>query len=116
VAPYKFDPTRQEIYLGHLRNGHSKTVAAGVIGMTPQAIHAHAKKHEDFAKLERTAYTEGTQIIERRLLDAGREDRWLLANRHPEEYAEKQKIEHEGGIQIILAPHPDMMDDDPEAQ
>ena len=116
MAPYKFDATRQEIYLGHLRDGHSKTVAAGVIGMTRQGVHEHAKIHPDFAALERTAYTEGSQVIEKRLLDAGREDRWLLANRHPDEYAEKQKIEHEGGVQITLTPHPGMMDDDPPDQ
>ena len=107
--PYKFGAEQRETYLSTLRTHPIKKHAAETIGMTRQAIDYHREKDEPFAVEERMALAEGRA----KLLAKVKSAEWLLSHSDPETYTDRKEIKHEGGVQITLAPHPDMMDDDP---
>jgi hypothetical protein len=51
----KFTPTRQQIYLDHFAGTADAEAAAAAAGISTHTVNAHARKHPEFAAVEREA-------------------------------------------------------------
>jgi len=66
----KFDSTRREKYLEHLREGMRRGAAAEAIGICRTAIYQYRKKNESFAEEETLAELDACEVVEDALFQA----------------------------------------------
>jgi hypothetical protein len=94
--PGKFGAEQKQAYLDRLCEMPIKSHAAGLLGLTRQAIDYHRSKDEDFA----TAELKALEIGRRKLLKGVDDDKWLLQKSDPATYTDQTKIQHEGNVTV----------------
>lgn len=85
-----------------------KETCAERLGQTRQGFDYHLEKDPEF----NAAFLVARAEYEMELLDKVDDAKWALQHLRPKVFTDRQKIEHEGGVQVILTPHPDMLDDE----
>ena len=88
--------------------GHFSIAANMAGGRTANAFRYWMDKNPDFGRqVNRSRGKWAAEQLER--IKSGE---WNLARAYPDELGDRQTIEHEGGVNITLSPHADLMDDE----
>jgi len=95
-TPYKFGAKAQNSYFATLRKFPIKSHAAGLLGLTTQAIDYHRKKDPKFAAKELAAL----EIGRGKLLARVETPAWLLQKSDPATYTDLNKVEHTADVSV----------------
>jgi hypothetical protein len=100
--PSKYDPKYCEMVVDDMSKGMSLTAFAGLIGVDRSTIDTWREQFPDFrlactkGQAVRTRYLEGGMLERDMPGPAVNARRFALANAAPEEWREKQSLEHSG--------------------
>ena len=108
--PSKYDPSYCQKVIEVMGEGLSLTAFAGCIGVDRSTIDEWRKSYPEFSLACTRGMAKRTETLERGLLDPGMPGpavnarRFALANAAPEEWREKQQLEHTGANGAALQP------------
>lgn len=108
--PSKYDPSYCDLVVDDMGQGYSLTAFAGRIGVDRSTIDEWRRSYPEFSLACQQGQGARTRFLERGMLDpampgpAVNARRFALANAAPEEWREKQQLEHTGANGVALAP------------
>lgn len=108
--PSKYDPSYCEKVIEVMGEGLSLTAFAGCIGVDRSTITEWCSAHPEFSAACKRGMAKRTETLERGMLNpdmpgpAVNARRFALANAAPEEWREKQQLEHTGANGAALPP------------
>ncbi len=104
--PTEFKPAMGEEILSLMASGLSLAASAAELGIHRQRVYEWMERHPDFADTVKLAQAKRQLFLERRLLsaDAGpvvTSTIFALKNAGPEDWREKQEVQHSGGVRMV---------------
>lgn len=104
--PTDFKPEYGDRILELMTEGLSLAAAAAEIDVHRQRVYEWLEKHPEFADTVRLAQAKRQNFLERRLLKADvgpvvTSTIFALKNAGPEDWREKQEVQHSGGVRMV---------------
>ena len=105
--PSDYDPAYCQVVVDIMATGLSLTAAAGEIGVTRQTLNNWAHEFPEFFDAVCLGKAKRTLALERGMLGAENGPAvtarmFALKNADPDEWREKQSIEHSGGVSVQI--------------
>ena len=99
--PYKFDSIKKDEHLALLRQGHTRGLAASLVGIHRATVSIHMKKDRGFAKAVSEAEGDAVGKVENALFEAATSGnvtaiQVYLYNRDPRRWSDKRNIQIAG--------------------
>lgn len=103
--PSKYDPSYCDKIVEFMGLGYSKTAFAGDIGVSRDTVLEWSKEHPEFSGAVKRAEAARTRALELTLIAGETGPKvtahiFALKNASPEEWRDKQEIEHSGGVDV----------------